>query len=136
MNTCRWFLSLLLIASSLMQGVAFAEETPHTKDTLEQVQKKLRDGEAVLLDVREPSEWAEGHLKDARLLSLSQIRKGVPKEDLDKLMPKGKVLYAHCFAGKRCLEAAERLKAMGYEIRPLKPGYPDLLKAGFPKADP
>jgi hypothetical protein len=34
-------------------------------------------------------------------------------------------------AGRRSLEAADILKNFGYDVRPLKPGYRDLIKAGF-----
>jgi len=128
----RCLLSLLFVGSVCLQAIA----AEHTTDSLDEVKKNLAAEKAVLLDVREPSEWEDGHLKDAKLLSLSKVRKGVPAEDLAKLMPRGKVVYAHCAAGVRCLEVADRLKPLGYEIRPLKPGYKDLLKAGFPKAEP
>jgi hypothetical protein len=42
----------------------------HTADSLDTVTKALADGKAVLIDVREDSEWAGGHLKDARHLAL------------------------------------------------------------------
>ena len=45
-----------------------------------------------------------------------------------------KVLYLHCGSGKRCLAAADLLKKQGYDTRPLKDGYADLVKAGFEKA--
>ena len=37
---------------------------------------------------------------------------------------------------RRCLKAAELLKGKGYDTRPLKAGYDDLVKAGFPTAEP
>ena len=107
----------------------------HTKDTTDDVKKALKDKKAVLLDVRERKEWDEGHLKDAALLPLTKLNKGATKEELDKLIPKGSIVYLHCKAGGRCLTAAEVLKKHGYDARPLKDGYESLLKAGFPKAD-
>ncbi len=38
-------------------------EAGHTTDSLETVKSRLEAKEAVLLDVRETSEWNEGHLK-------------------------------------------------------------------------
>jgi phage shock protein E len=128
----RFWVGLLILSG--MAATALAAE--HTTDSLDTVKKQLADGKAVLVDVREPSEWDDGHLKDAKPLALSRIRKTIPEDELAKTLPKGKVIYAHCKAGVRCLEAADRLKKLGYEIRPLKPGYDDLLKAGFPKAEP
>jgi phage shock protein E len=103
-----------------------------TKDTPADVKKVLEAKKAVLLDVREQSEWNEGHLKDAKLLPLSKLKKADAK-DLD--LPKDKVIYCHCRAGSRALQAAELLQKLGFEVRALKPGYQDLLDSGFPKAE-
>ncbi|MNC96941.1 hypothetical protein D3C83_144460 [compost metagenome] len=51
-----------------------------------------------------------------------------------KVATKGKIVYCHCGSGVRCLKAADELKKLGYDVRPLKPGYKDLLKAGFEPA--
>jgi rhodanese-related sulfurtransferase len=99
-----------------------------------QVQKALADNKAVLLDVREQSEWDAGHLESAQLLPLSVLNKGVTPEMLAKVAPKDKIVYLHCASGLRCLKAAEVLKKQGYEVRPLKAGYAQLLKAGFKAA--
>ena len=48
------------------------------------------------------------------------------------LLPKDKIIYCHCLVGGRCLEAARLLQPLGYDVRPLKAGYPSLVKAGFP----
>jgi rhodanese-related sulfurtransferase len=47
---------------------------------------------------------------------------------------KDKILYLHCRSGRRVLKAAELLKAMGYDARPLKWGYEALLDEGFTRA--
>ena len=52
-----------------------------------------------------------------------------------KQLPKDKVIYCHCRAGGRALLAADILKKLGYDVRPMKEGYEDLLKAGFIKSD-
>ena len=51
------------------------------------------------------------------------------------MLPKDKPIYCHCAAGVRVLPAADILQKHGYDARPLKPGYKDLLRAGFPKAE-
>lgn len=107
----------------------------HTKDSLDTVKKNMQDKSAVLLDVREQKEWDSGHLKDAKLVPLSKLRDTEKKEAATKDVPKDKIVYCHCGAGVRVLEAADILKKQGYDIRPLKQGYKDLLNAGFPKAE-
>ena len=96
----------------------------------------LKEKKAILVDVREEEEWDAGHLADARLLPLSQLEKGVAPEKLAKTLSKDKIIYLHCAAGGRCLTAADALKKQGYDARPLKPGYKQLLKSGFTKAEP
>ncbi len=136
MNLSIWRLSVtrLPLATMIAFVAVFASAAEHTKESLMTVKAQVASGKAVILDVREQSEWASGHLKDARLLPLSRLRKGVPAAELEQLLTKDKIIYAHCHAGVRCLEAADRLKQAGYEIRPLKPSYKDLLKAGFEEA--
>ena len=122
-------------AVALAVSLAPARAADHTKDTPEEVKKALADGKAVLLDVREQDEWDAGHLKDAKLLPLSTLKGGAKVEDVAKVAPKDKIVYCHCGSGVRCLKAADELKKLGYDVRPLKPGYKDLLKAGFEPAE-
>ncbi|MFL5342987.1 MAG: rhodanese-like domain-containing protein [Gemmataceae bacterium] len=106
----------------------------HTKDDLATVKARVTEGKALLVDVREPQEWKAGHLKDAKSLPLSQIKAGLDAAELAKELPKDKPVYVHCAAGRRCLAAAKTLKELGYDVRPLKPGFSALLEAGFPEA--
>jgi len=120
-------LALVIAATG---GLAVAAE--HTQDSLAAVQQAVADQKAVLVDVRETDEWNEGHLSGARSLPLSVLEKGVKPESLTNLLPKNKIIYVHCVSGGRCLKAAELLKPLGYDVRPLKPGYQALVEAGFP----
>ena len=116
-----------------MATLASAQE--HTKDSLETVKKALTAKNAVLIDVREKTEWDKGRLKDAKLLPLSTLKDDALPKDLPTILPKDRVAYLHCAAGVRCVKAAEILRKAGYDVRAIKEGYKDLLKAGFPKAD-
>lgn len=125
----RQFLAVLLVGCALLLRVDLPA-AEHTKDSLDDVKKNVSDKKAVLIDVREQSEWDDGHLDSATLVPLSALKKG---EQADSL-PKDRIIYAHCASGKRCLTAADILKKQGYDVRPLKAGYMDLVKAGFPQA--
>jgi rhodanese-related sulfurtransferase len=124
----RALCGLLLIPAG---APALAAE--HTQDSLEIVKQRMTDEEAVLIDVREQSEWDAGHLSDAVLLPLSKLKQGADKKDLDSLS-KDKICYIHCASGKRVLPAADALKKLGFDARPLKAGYQQLVEAGFSKA--
>lgn len=112
----------------------------HTKDTLDEVQRKIADKKAVLVDVREQKEWDEGHVEGAVLVPLSELQKRSAdskyEDELLERFPKDRTVYCHCRAGRRALIAADLLEKLGYEVRPLKPGFEDLIKAGFKKAQP
>jgi len=128
--TCCARAVMLAMVLGSAAGIAVAAE--HTKDSLESVQQAVADQKAVLVDVREPEEWNEGHLSGARSLPLSVLEKGVKPDAIANLLPKTKIIYVHCLAGGRCLEAADILAPLGYDVRPLKPGYKALVAAGFP----
>jgi phage shock protein E len=132
----KHFTALLLSSSFLVAGLAATlSAQQHTKDSLETVKKSLEEKKAVLLDVREQAEWDGGHLLDAKLLPLSTITAKDKSPDFARDLPKDQVIYLHCAAGKRCVTAAAVLLKLGYDARPLKEGYKDLLKAGFKQAD-
>lgn len=126
------FFPASVVAAGMVAGLAAAAD--YTTDGLDAVKKSVAEGKALLVDVREESEWKDGHLKGAKHIALSDLRKGVPIEKLKEKLPAGSVVYLHCASGKRCLAAAELLKKQGYDLRPLKDGYNNLLKAGFEKA--
>jgi rhodanese-related sulfurtransferase len=105
-----------------------------TEDSLKTVRKNVTEEKAVLLDVREKREWDEGHIEGSIFLPLSALKRGVDTKKLAELVPKEKILYTFCVVGKRSLTAGHILERRGYEVRPLKPGYKELLRAGFKKA--
>lgn len=125
----------LTLAITLLIMSAISEGAEHTKDGPAEVKANLKTATAHLVDVREVEEWNDGHLADASLYQLSDINDNPSKDELKKRFGQKKIVYLHCRSGGRVLFAAEVLKDKGYDIRPLKLGYADLLKAGFKKAD-
>lgn len=103
-------------------------------DPLPTVQENVATHKAVLVDVREPGEWKAGHVEGAISLPLSSIKKGGDTNAIEQQVPKDKIVYTHCVMGVRALKAAKILEKLGYNVRPLKAGYEDLLKSGFQKA--
>ena len=111
-----------------------AESAELSKDSLKTVLENVTEETAVLVDVREKSEWDAGHVEGAIFLPLSSLKKGADAEALATLLPNDKILYIHCVVGKRAVTAGNIVETFDYEVRPLKPGYKELLKAGFKKA--
>lgn len=125
----------IVLAICAAFGTACLIAAEPTKDALPVIMKGIAEEKAVLVDVREKREWAEGHITGAILLPLSELQSGIPKKELSKRLPEKQIIYTHCAAGVRSCIAAEFLEKYGYDVRPLKPGYRDLLKAGFKKAE-
>jgi rhodanese-related sulfurtransferase len=114
---------------------ALQDPIEHTKDSLESIKAAMAKKDAVLVDVREQSEWDDGHIDGAVFLPLSWLREeskgGTFGERLSEKLPAKKILYVYCRSGGRALTAAGLLRKQGYEARPLKAGFEDLRKAGF-----
>lgn len=127
-------LKLLMISSLIAFIYSHAHAAEPTNDPLPSVQENLATQKAVLVDVREPEEWKQGHIEGAISLPLSSLKKGVDANALEHELPKDKIVYTHCVMGVRALAAAKILENLGYNVRPLKAGYEDLVKAGFEKA--
>ena len=109
-----------------------AEELKHTTDSVGQVKAAVSAGTAIIIDVREQSEWNDGHLKAATLVPLSVLNK--EGGEIPAALPKDKPIYLHCRSGGRSLKAGEIFKAKGYDARPLAAGYNQLIQDGFEKA--
>jgi rhodanese-related sulfurtransferase len=117
--------------------VTGADRTPieSTKDTLEVVKANVAKKKAVLVDVRSQEEWNKGHIEGSIFLPVDSLRKDVDPKLLAKKLPKDKILYTFCIVGMRAKAAAKVLIQNGYTVRALKPGYEDLVTAGFKKSD-
>ena len=64
---------------------------------------------AVLLDVRTPQEYSEGHIPESKnipLQTLDKVRTVVENKDTE--------LFVYCYSGARSRQAAEALSRMGY----------------------
>lgn len=105
-----------------------------TKDSIETIQKNVAGEKAVLVDVRSKEEWDEGHLEGSIFLPVTSLRKhSFDAKKVAKVLPKKKIAYTFCVVGMRAKQAATILEKEGYEVRALKPGYAELIKAGFKK---
>ncbi|NKI22071.1 rhodanese-like domain-containing protein [Paenibacillus dendritiformis] len=76
--------------------------------TAQQLQALLPLQDAVIVDVREPSEYAQGHITSALNRPLSGLAAKVSG------IPQGKKLYVICQSGMRSARAAGLLRRHGY----------------------
>lgn len=78
---------------------------------IEEVEKILKNSGGILVDVRSPKEYEEGHMEGAISIPEYEIKK---KAKI--LLPnKEKVIIVYCSSGGRSKKAKEELKNMGYK---------------------
>jgi rhodanese-related sulfurtransferase len=97
---------------------------------VQEVKKKLDAGEKiVLVDVREESEWARGHLPGAVYMGRGVIERDIEQKIPDKTAP----LVLYCGGGFRSALSADNLQKMGYtNVVSMDGGWRGWNEAGFP----
>jgi rhodanese-related sulfurtransferase len=98
--------------------------------TVDDVHARQKRGEVFLLiDVREDSEWARGHLPQARHLS-----KGIIERDIETAVPNHATpLVLYCGGGFRSALAADNLQKMGYtNVVSMDGGWREWTERGLP----
>jgi NADPH-dependent 2,4-dienoyl-CoA reductase/sulfur reductase-like enzyme/rhodanese-related sulfurtransferase len=80
--------------------------------------EQLPDTQALLLDVREPSEFTAGHVEGALNIPLPQLRSRLGE------LPGGREIWVYCAAGQRSYYALRILRQHGYScVRNLSGGF-------------
>ena len=102
--------------------------------TIDETRARLSDNpHAVLVDVREDSEWAAGHASGA-----IHIGKGVIERDIEEKIPdKDAELILYCGGGFRSVLAGDALKKMGYtNVSSMAGGWREWKVVGAPTEAP
>ena len=100
----------LLLAALLLMSAAVAEPT-FQQITQEEAARILEEEtEYILLDVRTPEEYDEGHIPGAINLPNETIGEG----ELPELPELDQMILVYCRSGRRSKEAAGKLAALGY----------------------
>jgi rhodanese-related sulfurtransferase len=107
------------------------EARPRVEETnVPEVKARLdRRDKLLLVDVREQSEWARGHLPGAIHLS-----KGIIERDIEATIPdKAASIVLYCGGGFRSVLVAENLQKMGYSnVISMDGGWRGWIEAGYP----
>jgi rhodanese-related sulfurtransferase len=96
--------------------------------THQELAKRLRDGDVIVLDVRPEPEFHAGHISGAISLPIKEITRRL------RAIPKDRQVVAYC-RGPYCVyadDAVRALKRRGYEAARLEDGYPEWARAGLP----
>ncbi|GAB4352125.1 MAG: rhodanese-like domain-containing protein [Immundisolibacter sp.] len=91
----------------------------------------LRAGDVagLLIDTREPDEWAAGHIAGAQA-----VPRGVLESKIEQLAPDPEqLIILYCASGGRSALAADSLQRMGYRnVLSLAGGFKAWQEAGYP----
>ena len=123
MNHSPGFLKLVKEAQPLVAEITVAQ----ARERLQQ------NPAAMLMDVREDSEWNVGHAAEAR-----HVGRGILERDLENLVPDpDQELLLYCGGGYRSILSAVNAGKMGYRrVYSIMGGYKAMVQAGWPtKAD-
>ena len=96
----------------------------------DELARRLRTGEVVILDVRPVAEYKAGHILGARCVPITALH-----AELDRLAD-GQEVVAYC-RGPYCVyadDAVRELRRRGVPARRLQDGYPEWVDAGLPTA--
>ncbi|KAK1184037.1 MBL fold metallo-hydrolase [Streptomyces sp. NBS 14/10] len=112
-----------------VSGISGVPGSAPARITAEQARTRTAvDGDAVLLDVREPEEWAAGHAPGAVLAPLSALTAGAP-------LPQGlqgRPLVVICRTGNRSRQAVELLVGRRVDAVDVTGGMGAWAEAGLP----
>ena len=100
------------------------------EENVHDTKKKLDAGEKmILVDVREDTEWARGHIAGA-----IHLGKGIIERDIEKAIPdRDAMIVLYCGGGFRSALAADNLQKMGYQnVISMDGGWRGWTDAGYP----
>ena len=115
MGNCRMKRKDLVLIMALIMAAAFlliACGGPGYKQISQDEAMKIMEEESgfLIVDVRRPDEFAEGHIEGA----INVPNEGITDEMPEELPDKDQLLLIYCRTGRRSKEASEKLAKIGY----------------------
>ena len=101
-------LSLMLLSSC---GTPGSSSSGYRQISMDEAVKMMRDEkDYIILDVRRPDEYAEGHIPGA----INVPNEEISTAEISKLPDKSQLILVYCRSGRRSKEAAGKLVKLGY----------------------
>jgi rhodanese-related sulfurtransferase len=111
MKGLRKFMHVLIAGALLSSCGEAAGSTGYREITMEEaVNIMSTEGGYVILDVRRPDEYAEGHIPGA----INVPNETIGTAEIPELPDKGQLILVYCRSGRRSKEAAGKLAGLGY----------------------
>lgn len=95
--------------------------------TRSELAQRLETGDVIVIDVRPASEFAAGHVAQARSMPIEELERHLAA------LPQDREVVAYC-RGPYCVyadDAVRALRAHGYRARRLEDGFPEWRRAGL-----
>lgn len=103
------FMPAIIVASAVMFSGCFSGGSVSKAGTAPAASVTITESD-YLIDVRSADEYAEGHLKGARLIPHTEIAEKIAGLTTDKAA----AIYVYCRSGRRSGIARETLEKLGY----------------------
>lgn len=102
---------LIIMAAGYFFQIKESDKAPYRISTDEAAKMVKENNETIIVDVRTIEEYQQGHIKNAKLLPLSEI-----EDKASEVLPnKNKLILIYCRSGRRSAVAADILVNSGYE---------------------
>ena len=103
-----FILSLMLLSSCATSG---SSAHSYRQISMDEAVKMMKDEKNyIILDVRRPDEYAEGHIPGA----INVPNEEIGTAEIAKLPNKSQLILVYCRSGRRSKEAAAKLVNLGY----------------------
>jgi rhodanese-related sulfurtransferase len=101
--------------------------TPLPAVNAQELNEKLKNGKRPLvIDVRQPEEYRDGHIAGAKLIPVGELNKRM------KELPRDREIVCVCASGSRSHSATKTLIGAGYSAINMSGGMGTWQRAGFP----
>ena len=103
-----FILSLMLLSSC---GTPGSSSSGYRQISMDEAVKMMRDEKNyIILDVRRPDEYSEGHIPGA----INVPNEEISTAEIAELPDKAQLILVYCRSGRRSKEASEKLVKLGY----------------------
>ena len=101
-------ISLMLLSSC---GTPGSSSSGYRQISMDEAVKMMKDEKNyIILDVRRPDEYADGHIPGA----INVPNEEIGTAEIAKLPDKSQLILVYCRSGRRSKEASEKLVKLGY----------------------
>lgn len=125
----KYLLSFLVVAGLVLGCSATVEDQGYRNIDAAQAAALIKQGPVLILDVRTPGEYREGHIKGSVLIPVQELEREYTK--ISEHLQKPVLIY--CRSGNRSVTASNILMSKGFhDLYHMKGGIKDWIKHQLP----